>query len=383
MENIRKKTKPRLFPTFECFSAKLKSSVAFFLSFFLVTSGWSQTDNSFFSQNETFAQTQEKRWELRLAQLGFFKNKEVRSNLQNGYTLPGVQCIPTMAYQLDSQVLIVAGASFQRLFGDEKWFRAEPIIMFSYFSPLGRLNFGNLQGSLDHQLPETMMGYDQVIENRQETGIQWVGEHKRLTYDFWLDWQKAIREGDPFKEEFVAGFAGKWQMLEGPNFKVSIPGFASIFHSGGEIDQSTGTNASQYNFNTGLELDWGRFRLGALFDFYEDESTQAIDTFLDGWGQRIFVQYCGPKIQAELGYWDAHQFQAPQGEVMYQSLSRKWLGKTFHYRKMIWSRWTFQKPLGSYATGLFRVSTWFDAHQAALDFSVAAYIRWNLTIGLN
>lgn len=361
----------------------LKHFVAILLCIFVYNSLTAQTDNSFFTQKETFAKTSPKKLTLRLAHIGHFQNHEFNSNLQHGYTLPGFQLIPTMAYQLDSQLLIFAGASLQRLYGDAQWFQVEPMLTLSYFTKWGRFNFGNLQGSLDHQLPETMMGYGQVLQNRQETGLQFLGNTRNTSYDLWLDWQKAIRPDDPFKERFVAGFSGNWKAINNKHLQLAIPAYLSIFHSGGEIDLSTGINATQYNFNTGLSCTLGKIKAGILFDFYEDESAQSIDTFRDGWGQRAYLQYTGKVLQSELGYWDAHQFQAPQGELMYQSLSRKEMGRSYFFRKMYWTRWSLRKSFNPQAEALFRCGTWYDVHQNTLDFSVEIYVKWNLDIKLN
>jgi hypothetical protein len=227
------------------------------------------------------------------------------------------------------------------------------------------------------------MGYGQVLQNRQETGLQFLGNTRNTSYDLWLDWQKAIRPDDPFKERFVAGFSGNWKAINNKHLQLAIPAYLSIFHSGGEIDLSTGINATQYNFNTGLSCTLGKIKAGILFDFYEDESAQSIDTFRDGWGQRAYLQYTGKVLQSELGYWDAHQFQAPQGEVMYQSLSRKEMGRSYFFRKMYWTRWSLRKSFNPQAEALFRCGTWYDVHQNTLDFSVEIYVKWNLDIKLN
>lgn len=78
----------------------------------------------------------------------------------------------------------------QKDFGNNKFRTVIPTYTISYTNSNVKVNFGTLDGSLEHKLIEPMYAIENFIDKRIENGLQIKGKYKRLTYDQWIDWEK-------------------------------------------------------------------------------------------------------------------------------------------------------------------------------------------------
>jgi len=357
----------------------------------LSTIGYSQIDNSFFSRRDSSAYTSTDKWQLQLDQLGFVRNSEYRTRIIPGKTLFGYQTEANVKYKINDYAYIKAGLWLKRDFGGEGFHQIDPLFSFHIKKKNTEFIFGNLLGTTDHNLVEPLLDPEKIITDRIENGLQLIHEGKKWKLDFWIDWQKMIYQNSPFQEQFVAGYSSSLELLANENIALIAFAQASAFHKGGEIDATLSRNVSMYNFNNGFKFEISPnvkaislIELRADFCLYEDESTFVEDTYLDGLGQLVSLRAVFDPFQLTLQYWDSHQFQSPEGDRLYHSVSRiNPVLYNANYRKMLMARIAYEKDFGDQLSFLFRTQFAHDLKVQSQDVIMELYLRWKFKTSLN
>lgn len=379
-----------IFSIFAQLSMQDKKIFALLFGLFLSTFGYSQVDNRFFTRVDSTAFDAGSKWQLQVDQLSFARNSEYRSRITRGRTLMGFQLESNVRYRINENAYVKGGLWLKRDFGTEGFHQVLPLFALHYRKKNTEFVFGNLMGTTDHQLIEPILDPQRIIDDRIENGLQIIHRGKELYADVWVDWQQMIYEGSPFQERFVAGYNANLIIAQKKTFTWKIHSQTTAFHRGGEIDASVGHNVSLYNFNHGTQLLFEPensilkeldFRLD--FTNYEDESTFVEDTYLDGVGQLVSVRANFKPIQVMAQYWDSHQYQSPEGDRIYHSVSR--INPHRHnanYRKMLMFRAAYEQSLGDNLNFLFRTQFMYDVHKKSQDVIVELYLRWKLNQNL-
>ena len=258
--------------------------------------------------------------------LNFFKDNEFKSKYTDGYTLTGMWIRPKLLYypdkkfrlELGGQVLAYNGREDYKLY---PWFSA-------VYMPTKNITFrmGNLNQDQNHGLAEPVMDSEHILKDKPEAGIQAKFNFARWNADFWIDWQKMIFKGDPYKERFVFGTAGRVTLFQNENKKLSMPIVFTGLHEGGEIDVAPGPAQTHIIVSEGLKYEYetggALIKSGRLECSFLQSTYPQNETALPGKsGIGFFIQTAMNTDYGTFasGYWQGNRFFTPLGMPLYQN----------------------------------------------------------------
>ena len=353
----------------------------------LSTFSYGQWDNSYFDierQDTSVGLVQ-----LHFESLGYFRNSEYKSRIDQGRTLFGYQFWPELSYQASDKVQVSLGLFVQQDFGADEAFLKRPTFSFQYNNKGHFLRFGTLMGTMQHQLVEPLFDPERIIENRLENGFQYKRNGSKLDGELWVDWHKMIYQNSPFREEFTTGIRIEPKKHFGSGrHTISLPMTAISFHKGGEIDTSHMPTISNFNFDYALRYRYRKtkgfidsidIQMHALY--YEDISTVP-ENYIDGLAQYASIGVYAKGFGLMLNSYDAHQFHNPMGDVVFRSVSARNSTYVFDYRKIAMVRAQWQKELGPNFNFLIRANFMRNLNQNANDVIAEFYFRWNPSFGV-
>ena len=358
------------------------------ISFFICTvfsSSYAQLDNSFFDLEKYDNALDSGHLRFDFDNLSYFRNTEYTSLVDKGSTYPGFHLLPYFRYRFHSKAEIAGGLFIRYDIGNPGLKTIEPYFKFKYILWKHHLIFGNLEGSVEHQLIEPMFSYEYAITDRMEHGLQIKYPGKHIYYDFWIDWQKTIYNKDPFNEIFFGGLNLFVNPIVSENTRLRLNGQFMTVHSAGEIDESIEPNTMEYNLAFGLDF---RQKLGpntALFmsgytTFYEDYSRPLAWGYRDGVGYLGVLRLEHHDYQFALHYWDAYQYQSPLGDQLFHSIGRKNYNRPYDYRKMAGLRIAYEVEIGKNLVFLNRLGVNYNIDHNQADVIMENYLRWHFNL---
>jgi len=276
----------------------------------------------FFKSN---AQLDSTRLGLYLWGQSFFDNKEFTGNIKKGYTHPGFYIQPAIKFET-KQYSIAAGFHTLYLAGADSLERLVPV--FSARLQLSSriiLIAGTLESLTGHWLPEPLFKPERLFLNQPETGVQFLFQGTESKADLWINWERYIKTGSPFQEEFTVGFTHLyycWKHTTG----FSNAFHAMAFHHGGQIDS---TNLPvQTHVNIGL-LPAFSFKpsgnttlaLTTSMYYYKNLSPSFTSEYNNGFGLHPQVKAYRNNITLDVGFWYSNRFVNPHGEELFGSVS--------------------------------------------------------------
>jgi hypothetical protein len=304
----------------------IKNLASTFLLFLLFANLFAQEGSGIFVSDEPFAPQKTGNLFLAVDNLNFFKNNEYKSKYVDGYTLTGAWIRPKLIYYPDKKFRFEIGGQILGYTGREEfklypWFAA-------VYQPTNHITFrmGNLNQDQNHGLSEPVFNGERIYKERPESGIQVKFEEKRWNADLWIDWQKMIFKGDPYKERFVFGAAGGVTLLRNEKKKLFIPIVFNGIHEGGEIDDAPGLAQTHIVVSEGLRYEYstgGSLVKSGRLEFSFLQSTYPLhETALPGKsGVAFFIQTAMNTDYGTFGsgYWQGNHFFTPLGMPLYQN----------------------------------------------------------------
>lgn len=370
------------------FTAHLKHKIFLLIAIGAFSSTKAQLNNHVFDLQTWNDSVATNHFGLTVENLNFVRNTEYQSKLIEGETLLGFQMLPTVQYRAFDNVQLSGGLFLKKDFGNNNFNTIAPVFTIDIRQNKHAFLMGNIKGSTNHGLIEPLYSFDKLIKNRLESGLQHIYTTKHIRTDAWLDWETMIYRNSPFREQFTAGFSGEVWALKKNKFEWSFPMQMLVHHRGGEIDLSPLPVETQFNFAYGTKL---RIPLGdstknflelqGYLTYYEDQSVVPADSFIDGLGQYVSLLFQLKHVGIMLNYWDAHQFQATSGDVVFQSLSTKNSTYIFNYRKMAQVRFLYEKEIQPNFYFVGRFNMMYDFHQKTRDMVMEIYLKYVKTIG--
>lgn len=240
-----------------------------------------------FTEDTDIKSLPERSLRLDIDATGFFRDNEYQSEVQNGYSLPGVRLTPHIAYNPLKQINIEAGASMLFFNGANRYpcFAYHDIAIWKgnqyqrgcHVLPWVRMQAsfkhidiiaGNIYGASNHQLITPLYNAEQNISADPEMGVQILLHRPHILLDTWLNWQSYIFETDTHQEAFTVGTTAKilWNKQNAHNSwfsfrrkpKISLytPVQLVIQHRGGEQDITNFGVQTICNASIGLGLKW-------------------------------------------------------------------------------------------------------------------------------
>ncbi len=304
-----------------------KFFIAFSSILLVLLSGstFAQKGSSVFVSDEKFDQNASGNLYVAIDNLNFFKNNEYKSKFVDGYTLAGMWIRPKLFYYPDKKLRLEIGGQILAYSGRDDY-KLYPWFSVLY-APSKHITFrmGNLNQDLNHGLPDPAMDNEHYFKDKPEFGIQGKYSNKRFNADLWIDWQKVIFKGDPYKERFVFGTVADLTLFKNGKRKISIPISFGGLHEGGEIDDAPGPAQTHIVVTEGLKYEYkkGGFIKSGFLQFTYLQSTYPLkETALPGnHGTAFFIQTAMNTDYGTFlsGYWQGNRFFTPLGMPMYQN----------------------------------------------------------------
>ena len=293
--------------------------------------GYSQYGNRIYLTDNEIAAADSQHLFFRFTGSTFFNNKEFFNPYQPGYTLLGYYIRPAVEYYPGPNTMLRAGVHLLKYSGLGSYHQSVPLFTLHHrFSPGLELVAGSLYGSLNHGLIEPLFAFERVFTNHNESGLQVLIDRGFIKADIWLNWEKFIFKGDPFQEEFTAGFSS--QIFTGgsdKSFRISFPVQLLATHKGGQIDASAESLQTLVNYAAGVHIDKDMghsfiksFGFRGYLAGFSDFSNSYRYPFKNGWGLYPNLYADTKWAEAGIGYWRGNQFIAPRGEPLFQSVSQ-------------------------------------------------------------
>ena len=347
---------------------------------------FSQEESGFFTSAEPFNPKSNGNLFIAFDNLNFFKNNEYKSNYVNGYTLTGAWIRPKLIFypdkklrfELGGQVLGYSGREDYKLY---PWFSV-------LYKPTENVSFrmGNLCNDQNHSLSAPVMDTEHFLSGRPETGIQAKFRNDWFNAESWIDWQKMIFQGDPYKEKFVFGTVARVSLLGNEKRKLSIPISFNGSHEGGEIDDAPGLAQTHIAVSEGLRYEYkteGTLIKSGSLEFSFLQSTYPLgETVLPGKsGLGFFIQTFMNTDYGSFGsgYWQGNRFFTPLGMPLYQNAAIGMEEATDINRLIVLSYRFDRKIFGQSKFG-FVSDMFYNPATQKLSNSAALYLMINFSV---
>ena len=158
-------------------------NLLFLFTFLLISlHSYSQLDNSYlFNANSDSLISPSSKFGFLIDNVNYIRDTEYHSDIEQGATWAGTQIWPSAVYRYNQNISFKGGIFLQKDFGNNKFRTVIPTYTISYTNSNVKVNFGTLDGSLEHKLIEPMYAIENFIDKRIENGLQIKGKYKRLT----------------------------------------------------------------------------------------------------------------------------------------------------------------------------------------------------------
>lgn len=353
-------------------------------SILLLVNGWlsAQIDNSYLNQTINVNEADSGKFGFSATVFNYMRNTEYFNNIELGRTLFGYQVSPSFSYQPTGNIKIQAGVFVRNDFGGE----TTVIPTFTVKTKYNGLDMllGTLEGATSHQIIEPMFDIARNIEHRLENGFQLKYQKPKTFLDVWLNWEKFIERGSPFKEQFTAGL-NYTQLLNKPthHFKVYTVLQGMLSHAGGQIDADMVNKLTmRANYALGLKTSYEitkkqKVAFEAYYLGYKDTGdTLVFSNKNDGAAVYGNLSYQYGNLQFMLSYFDSYYFISPRGTAIYQSQSIDDPKFKLGSRSLIIPRIMYNKTLFNQIQMSARFEPVIDIQTHIFDYSYSFYLKY-------
>jgi glycosyltransferase involved in cell wall biosynthesis len=350
-----------------------------------------QIDNRIITDSRTISKADSQTIGLHIEAMPYMRNTEYFNDIELGRTLFGYQLQPSVYIKPSHQYHLLVGVFARNDFGGKTAFTTV-LPTFTLQLNIGQHNrflFGTLEGALSHRLIEPLFDINAAIERRIENGFQFKREHEKGFYDVWINWEQFIERKDPFKERFTTGFNLAPRLLHTSNHtEIFVSTQFTAHHKGGQIDSDTGNMEMVLNGAAGF---LAKRKLAGAIKYVEGniywvgfaEQTQSGNyAYRNGYG--IFANLSAriADLTFMLSYWNAQQFIAPRGTLIYQSVSIDKPELLMKNRELLFFRVLYQKKISEHLYVDARFEPLYDPIAAQLDYSYSVYFTYRHTFGV-
>lgn len=352
---------------------------------------FAQLDNSALSDRITVNEADSNTWGFGIQSFNYLRNTEYFNDIELGRTLFGYQLQPTFFIQPNPHVKIQGGVWVRHDFGGENPFtEVLPVFSLKLQNKRHSFTFGTLEGALSHKLIEPLQDINSAIERRIENGAQYQLNSRRIILDTWINWEKFIERGSPYKEQFTAGLnVGVPIIKTESGFSLIVPLQALAHHKGGQIDTDTSNMIMQLNGATGLVAVKGYtsgfisyIRLMGHVVGYRENTNSGFFPYREGSG--VYGNF-GINARNGLGvlvsYWNGNRFLAPRGSAIYASQSIDKPAHTEKNRELVFLRLLYQKEIYKDLDLVARFEPVYDLRNSIFDYSYSLYLVYRFNKG--
>ena len=351
---------------------------------------WAQDLRQFASFYKNTDEVKAGQLNFRFESLGFFQNNEYLGNFVDGYTLPGALIRPKLTYSPTDQLYIEVGGHLVKYSGLDQPVNFVPWFSARYqFSDHFSVVTGNLDQNNRHDLPEQLWEPERAYTDRPESGLQFLYSGTKLNGQTWINWEQFLQRNDPFQEHFTFGLTGKYAAIQNSVLTVKLPVQVLFYHQGGEINSNPGgvrpRVQTHANFAAGWEMamDMGGSRLktinlnGHWFGYSAVTKDSNTLPFSKGHAYLFETSAQTRNSLISLSYWNAFQFIAPKGRLLYQSVSDSDPTFTQPDRSVVSAKYFWQKKIAKDARVAFQLETFIDVPTGDFSYSYGFYLLFN------
>ena len=370
---------------------------------------FAQINNTVLSDEINVNPNDSGKFALQITNLNYLRNTEYFNKIEVGRTLFGTQLHPRFSYQPNAFTTLQAGVFLRTDFG------ATPAInqIIPTFSvKLKSKNykrtfiFGTLEGALAHQLIEPLFDINAAILRKIENGAQYKYLSRKVGLDTWINWEKFIERGSPYKEQFTAGLnlnvsllqkiavdvGTDSSMLNNPiiNHKELKKYYAlkpifqfTAHHRGGQIDADTSHMVMQFNGALGMQYGFGKLNSyhvqAEMYGvFYKENTNSGYYPYRNGSGVFTHISFTKNGFTFSPSHWIGNGFIADRGTVIYQSVSVDVPGYKHKIRELLFMRMFYTQKLAPDLLLNVRFEPFLDVQTKILDYSYSVYLSYRL-----
>jgi len=326
---------------------------------------------------------------FRFESLGFFQNNEYLGNFVDGYTLPGALIRPKLTYSPTDALYVEVGGHLIKYSGLDKPVGFVPWFSARYrFSKSFSVVTGNLDQTNQHGLTEQLWEPERIYTDKPESGLQFLYSGTKLHAQTWISWEQFLQKNDQFQEHFTFGLTSDYEALKNSVLSVKLPVQVLFYHQGGEINYNPGGERPRIqthaNFSAGWEMAMNvgekikTINLNGYWFGY-DAITKDSNTLPFSKGHAYLIETSAQTRNSRISvsYWNAFQFIAPKGRLLYQSVSDHDPSFSQADRSMVSAKYFWQKNITKDARVAFQVESCLDVPTGDLSYSYGFYLLLN------
>ena len=308
-----------------------------------------------------------------------------------GYTLLGFFLQPELVYTPSNKVVLRGGAHVLKYYGTEKFSQIRPVFSTTLlFSEKTSLTLGTLSGPDKHHFFDPHFYSERLYNEYVEDGIQLTHVNDHIFTDTWISWENYIFKGDSTREQFTFGESFRYNSSLIADFiGIEVPVQLQLKHRGGQITDYPQQVESFINIAAGLRVnfDLAEKRLGQLGIEYLQfvnklPAGDTISGISHGNASWIRLHYSYKALRFETGYWNAHDFYAPNGNPIYGSISDYQPGLVIHDRRIINNSFALKILPASSLELYFGIDLFYDIDIKRMDQAYTLHLNFDKLINL-
>lgn len=318
--------------------------------------------------------------------LQYMRNTEYFNPVELGRTLFGYQLTPELYYRASPHLMFRAGLFLRNDFGGENPYTSVmPQFSLKISQKQHTIIFGTLNSAYSHRLIEPMYDVARLIEHHPENGFQYTYQSDKVFWDTWIDWQRFIERGSPYKEKLVAGSSLQKEWLSSSDWSLNTPLQATIAHQGGQIDTDS-IHKLYVKINSAFGFRLQRKHLGtciqsiALEPYFLHylENSESGMPFTKGSASYVNLSIQSHAFTLACSYWNASQFISPIGSPLYQvqSIDKPAYFTPNYQRELFFLRCIYEKKLSGPIYFTARFEPVYDVRNAIFDYSYSCYLKY-------
>jgi hypothetical protein len=328
---------------------------------------------------------------LRIKSISFIEDLEYINPITEGYTLLGFFLQPELVYTPASKVTLRAGVHILKYYGTEKFSQIRPVFSTTLnFSDKTTLTLGTLSGPDKHHFLDPHFFSERLYNEYVEDGMQLTHINNNFFTDTWISWENFIFKGDSTREQFTLGESFRYSSeAVGEFIRFEVPFQFQLKHFGGQITEYSQPVQSFINLAGGLRVnfDLAEKRSGQLGIEYLQfvnklQAQDSISGVNHGYASWFRLYYTYKNFNITAGYWNAHNFYAPNGNPIFGSLSDYQPGLVIHDRRIITNSASL-KILAASSLELFcGINLYYDIDLHRLDQAYTIHLNFDKLIRL-
>ncbi|MDR2835430.1 MAG: hypothetical protein LBV69_04425 [Bacteroidales bacterium] len=361
---------------------KIFVTIIFFLIFF--NKGFSQNFEEFFMQSSDYEDTS--KFNINIVNNNFFKNNEYFNKFFEGYSLIGFYIKPQFIYRPIQKISISAGVDFSTNFGSNYFGKILPIFRIEY-KPINNFHliFGELYGSVNHQITDNVFFNENILLENSENGLQIIYNGNRFFTDTWLQWREFIWYDSPSQEKLLFGTSNILTAFSKEKNQLNIKFIALASHVGGQININDNPIETIINTVSGFEYYifinkkiLKTIKLSALYHTSTDASPTKKMPYIQGFGVLSSAEFSNKYLNIKFSHWYGDCYFSKYGNPIFQSISRDFSPYHEDQRAFLNLHIFLNKKIAHVMELGGGFDLYYDLYNHQPDYSFGCYIKNNL-----